>query len=460
MAFMKFSFLKDKITPDIPVMQVGFYARTHKSIGVHDDPYVSVVLMQANETVIIIALDLCFGDKCFAYGIKDAINKKYGLAQDKVIINYSHTHSVVAVEGEDSDKNRVKSCNINTGSLSTSEDNSESDHAEVIRYYNIIKDKIMNLIDEGFGSLIEGDAYICKGKSKFGVSRRFPSEEGIVWKPYFNESSIDTDLFLLKFIDKGKKIRGLIYNYACHPSTLGPDNYYISADFPSTVRRILEEANTGMTAVFLQGCGADIKPFITADNDRFKCCNFDEMEQAGNLLANEIQECIFHSEWRKIDAEFKTGYSDVKLYTEVWDAEKWKSILNDPDEDTFTKNHVEKILSRENDIGIDNYLPFYMSYFRLDGQTCFICLECEIVSDMGKDIKKLFDEDIIVLGYCNSRSCYIPTKKIMKEGGYESKSFIYAMLLGPFVPEVEDIIIGRAASMVSDTAYENRLKHL
>lgn len=431
---MKFSFLKEKITPDSPVTLVGFSARTHESEGIHDDTYANVVLLQAGEPVIIIALDLCFGDLSFANGIKEAIREKYGLSQDKIIINYSHTHSAVSITGGASEKSPDLWNN--------------ADYAEKIRYSNMVKGKIMGMIDEGFAKMTEGDVFICKGESTFGVSRRYPSEEGILWKPYFNEDSMDKDLFLLKFVDRDGRMRGLIYSYACHPTAMGSNNYLVSADFPGVVRRVLEEENPGMSVVFLQGCGADIKPYISADNGRFRGCTFDELEQAGRRLADEISQCIGQMKWRRINANFKTGFSDVKLYTEVWDEAKWATVLNDPKEPNYVKRATERLLNDMKENRVKNYLPFYMSFLRLDEKTCFICMENEVVTDIGKEIKNLFNEDVITLGYSNSRSCYIPTKKIIQDGGYEAESFKSARLSGPFVPEIEDIIVGRAALMV------------
>lgn len=445
---MKFRILKEKITPDIPVLQMGFAVRTHKSVGVHDDPYVSVVLIQANETVLIISLDLIYGDRSFAYGIKDAIYKKYGLSQDKIIINFSHTHSVVAVTGEDFEKRAERPYCMAGDSFMWDKDKNEVDYTEDIRYYNMIKKKVITMIDEGIKNPIDGDVYILKGKSQFGVSRRFPSEEGILWRPYFNEDCMDPDLFLLKFVDKNNNIKGLIYNYACHPTALSYDNYLLSADFPGVVRRILEEKNMGMTAVFLQGCGADIKPYISAEKDKFKSCNFDELEQGGITLANEIQGYIEKPDWRKLDLEIETGYSDVKLYTETWGMEKWQATLDNPNEVFYRKLSIIKIMSSIKANRVKNYLPYYISFLRLDKKTCFICLESEVVSEIGKKIKKLFDDDIITLGYSNSIACYIPTKAVLRDGGYERESFIGARLAGPFVPEVEDIVVGKAAMLV------------
>lgn len=456
---MKFSILKEEITPHIPVLQGGFADRTHKSEGVHDMPYVSVVLIQANKTVVIIALDLLFGDRSFANGIKRVISEKYNLMKDEIIINYSHTHSVVGVTGEDEEDKSSRAYSINADEFQWGKDKKDVDFTEDIKYFNIIKTKIIDMIDRGMQNLIDGEAYICKGRSKFGVSRRYPYEGEILWRPNFSEDAIDTDLFLIKFTDKNGNLRGLIYNYACHPTTLGPDNYLISADYPGVVRKYLEYQNPGMVPVFLQGCGADIKPYITADNGRFKSCNFDELETAGKFLANEIQalinetdenekDTIKGSKWRRINFNIKTESAEVKLYTETWDTQKWEYLLNDPKEPEYRKASVKKILLDMKEGKVKNYLPYYISLFRFDDRTSIIALECEIVTDIGKNIKKILgNEDAIVLGYSNSIVCYIPTRKILLEGGYESTSFIPARLAGPFVPEVEDIIIGKAVLM-------------
>jgi neutral ceramidase len=428
---LKFSILKEKITPEFPLFQQGFSGRERKkSIGVNDDIYTTVALIQSNKTVVIIALDLLYGNRRVANEIKSAINEKYGLTEDEIIINYSHTHSVIGIKGED------------------------DNNPENVVYYNTIKAKILDAIGKAFENLVEGDAFICKGKSKFGVSRRFPSEQGALWKPYFNENAIDMDLFLIKFADKNDNIQGLIYNYACHPTTLGPDNYWISADYPGMVRKHLEEKNEGLVPMFLQGCGADIKPYITADNGKFKSCNLDEVDEAGKSLAGEIQELIENAEWRKINTEIQTKASEVKLYSETWSIEKWEAIANDPDEPGYRRESAKRVIEKMKGGKVDNFIPYYISLLRLDEKTCIIALECEVVSDIGKKIKKILcDEDAIVLGYSNSSRCYIPTRDVLLNGGYESASFITAGLPGQFIHEVEDIIIGRATVMASNSIY-------
>jgi len=456
---MKFSIIKEKITPHFPMFQGGYAARTHKSEGVHDDPYATAIIIQANKTVIIIAFDLLYGNRNFANGIKKAIHEKYGIKGEDIIINYSHTHSAVRVIGEDE----------GVSNDAWNKDKKDTEYFEKIEYYHMIKNKIINMIGKGLQNLIEGEAYIFKGSSKFGVSRRFPWNGGVLFKPYFNEDAIDKDLFLIKFIDKDGKIRGLIYNYACHATVLGADNYLISADYPGVVRKYLENWYPGMIPVFLQGCCADVNPYIASTDDGFKGCSFEELETAGKRLATEIQALINEtgekekgitgendinkeSKWRRIDFNIRTDSAEVKLYTETWDIQKWESILNDPETPEYRIPLIKDVIRNMKEGIVKNFLPYYISVFRFDDKTCIIALECEVASDIGKNIKRILNnEDIIVLGYSNSSACYIPTRKILREGGYECESFMFARLAGSFLPEAEDVIVGKSVLMARNT---------
>ena len=98
--------------------------------------------------------------------------------------------------------------------------------------------------------------------------------------------------------------------------------------------------------------------------------------------------------------------------------------------------------------GRSPYFPFTVLVLRLDRQTCLVALENEMVNEIGKKIKHLFAQDLLVLGYSNSVTCYIPTRQILQQGGYEGDSFKRTNLTGPFTPETEDILIGRAAVRV------------
>ena len=445
---MKFMVLKEVITPDIPVLQFGFAARTHKSEGVHDDVYAHVVWLEGDETCVIIMLDLIGGDLSFAAGIRQAIYERFGIPGEQVVVSYTHSHSIVAITGEDRALagNRVSIAAENFG---YDDDDSGMDYTEDLRYYRTVRDIIIDMIGRCKAEAADGDIYINKGVSRFGVSRRKPSPDGgVLWEPYDCDAARDTDLYVLKLCDKSGNIRAIIYNYACHPTSLGPDNYLISADYPGAVAKRLEARYPGAVAVFLQGCGADIKPFQTGITGLFRSISFDELETEGEQMSNDVISLLDADGWRKLDGTVRIKTETVKLYCEPWPRERWADMASDPNESPHRKKSARKNLKRYDDGTVTHYLPYTMSCLKLDESVCIVTLPCEVVNAIGKRIKSLFADGIITLGYTNNVSCYIPTRRVSEEGGYEAKTFIGAGVTGPFVHETEDIIVGHAAAMI------------
>ena len=71
----------------------------------------------------------------------------------------------------------------------------------------------------------------------------------------------------------------LLVNYACHPSLLGPANLEYSADYPGAMRREIESAMPGTTALFIQGAAGDINPYRDKDPQ-----GFEAVEETGRAL--------------------------------------------------------------------------------------------------------------------------------------------------------------------------------
>lgn len=65
-----------------------------------------------------------------------------------------------------------------------------------------------------------------------------------------------------------------------------------------------------------------------------------------------------------------------------------------------------------------------------------------MVVDYALRAKKEFPHtDLIVAGYSNDVMCYIPSKRVLHEGGYEAvDSMIYYGQPGPFSDDVEETI--------------------
>jgi hypothetical protein len=72
-----------------------------------------------------------------------------------------------------------------------------------------------------------------------------------------------------------------------------------------------------------------------------------------------------------------------------------------------------------------------------------IALGGEVVVDYSLRTKKEFPgKNIFVAGYSNEVMCYIPSERVLKEGGYEAdSSMIYYGMPGPFEKGIEEKIM-------------------
>jgi hypothetical protein len=95
--------------------------------------------------------------------------------------------------------------------------------------------------------------------------------------------------------------------------------------------------------------------------------------------------------------------------------------------------------------------PYPVQAIRFDKSLTLVALGGEVVVDYALRIKREYPkENIVVAGYSNDVMCYIPSRRIVKEGGYEAvDSMIYYGQPGPFTEEVEDTIFGTIHQVLS-----------
>ncbi len=439
---MRYALVRQKITPTTAVWQCGFAARTKKSAGIHDELYASLLLLEDKKgsRVLLISLDIIGGDRSFITELRAALKDQYGL--DQVLLNYSHTHAAVRIFGQAAQKK-------DSGGHFWHHRESDQDSQAALAYSRSIHETVLALAGQAIAELAAGSLYLLRCQSDFGISRRYPKPDGtIAWLPYDNPAARDPDLFLLRLEDQSGRLTGLIFQYACHPTTLGSDNYLISADYPGAVRQLLENYQPGLTSFFLQGCGADIKPRATATPAGFKQCTFAELAEAAAGLAAKIKAWLTQDGWRRLELDLAFTRADLRLFASSWPGQKWQQLLEDP----ATPDYMRRSLEYEKKAGLvrKDYLPYEISVLRLDRTAGLVALENEVINSYGKNIKRLFDQDLLVLGYSNSCRGYIPDRQVICQGGYEADSFKLLGLTGPYYEEIEDIILGRAASLVAD----------
>lgn len=424
---MKFAVNKRVITPRFSFVQQGFAARRDPWTKVHDDLYARAAVLAENTVTALISLDLISGDRSFEKEVSGALSEEFGIPPDHVVLSYTHTHGALGI-----------------GSYGGEES---------AGYRAFILGTITDLVREGLEGMREAKMSLCRASSDFGVSRRYPSPEGILWKPNFDPEAADRDLYLLKFEDKDG-VRGIFWNYACHPTSCGPSNLEITADYPGAVAHILETEFPGSCAMFLQGCGADIKPVISASEGSFVSLTAEQMALGSRRMADDLLRALRSGGWKEISGDITARSEEIMLPCTHWDRSAWEEIAYGENQPEYRKKAALRALEKYDRGELTPGLPFVLKCVRLSAGVRMICLENEMVNAYGRRIKERIAGDTITLGYTGRVCGYIPTAQILREGGYESESFLGAGTAGPFAEGLEEAILSAAVRLAERTEEE------
>ncbi|HEU0138346.1 MAG TPA: hypothetical protein VFQ79_01490, partial [Bryobacteraceae bacterium] len=169
----------------------------------------------------------------------------------------------------------------------------------------------------------------------------------------------------------------------------------------------------------------------------------------GSELATAVTEKI-SGDLRAISGPLRTAFyiEELDFATPPTRDELKKKLSH---ENVYERRHAEEMLKI---MDRDGRLPAKYSYplqvWQFGPNLTLIAMAGEVVVDYNLRLRKeLGEENTWVAGYSNDVSAYIPSLRILKEGGYEGGgAMIYYVQPGPFAPNVEELIMERIHKLV------------
>ncbi len=188
-------------------------------------------------------------------------------------------------------------------------------------------------------------------------------------------------------------------------------------------------ANQGATAMFLAGCGADQNPYPRR--------SVELAMQHGKALADAVQK-VLSGEFIPVRPPVRTYFTTVDLEFSPYDPDQFKEeMLGDNRYRLYRARFILEALDKGYDVGT---LSYPVQAVRFNNDFTLLALSSEVVVDYSLKTKNRYpDENLFVAGYSTEVQCYIPSARVLKEGGYEPEtSMIYYGLPGPFAGDVEE----------------------
>ncbi len=410
------------ITPERPMWMSGYASRTRPADGKLTDLWAKVLVLADAEgqRAAMVSLDLVGIGRELSVSICRQLEQKYGLQRDQVALFTSHTHTGPVV-------------GRNLGPL----------------HYGLVDEKQRELIEEyadwleeqvvaAVGRAID-DLKPCRlswgsGTATFAVNRRQNREAevpelraaGQLKGPY------DHDVPVLAVHDAEGQLKTVLFGYACHATVLS--FYQWSGDYPGFAQIELEQALPGCQAMFFAGCGGDQNPLPRREVEYAR--------EYGKRLADAVRN-VLENDLKPIEGKLKTRYTEIPLALDTLPTRE------EVKQDLTSKNRYEAARARmlleqfERDGGLSSTYPYPISVWDFGDAVQLVILGGEVVVDYAVRLKsELGGKRTWVAGYSNDVMAYIPSRRVLREGGYEGVgAMVYYGLPTAWAPTVEKAIV-------------------
>ncbi|WZO99812.1 neutral/alkaline non-lysosomal ceramidase N-terminal domain-containing protein [Isosphaeraceae bacterium EP7] len=415
------------ITPTKSTWMAGYGSRTKPSEGAIHDLWAKALAMQAPDgsKALLISLDLCGIGRDLSVPIAEAIGSKHGMARDRIVLACSHTHSGPVV-----------------GTNLISMYKLDADQAARVAEYAVeLAATIRRIADEAFEHLAPADLGWQTGTADFGVNRRENTEANVpaLRQALALKGPVDHDVPVLR-VKAGGKVLAVVCGYACHCTVLSGQQF--CGDYAGFAQVAIERANPGITALFVAGCGADQNPLPRR--------TVELAESYGAQLAAAVAD-VMVGPMHPVEGSPTTAYREVPIaFAKLPTREELDRDAKAAD--FYTASRARLLIGQlVKDGKLAPTYPYPIQSWKLGGLT-WIFLGGEVVVDYSNRLKRnLGSSSTWVSAYCNDVMAYIPSARVLKEGGYEgATSMIYYGLPSPWAEPVEDSIIDGIKSILAE----------
>ncbi len=412
------------ITPKKNVWMAGYASRKKPAEGTSLDLHAKALAFEdgRGERFVLVTLDLIGISRSMRDEVAKQVSTKFGLAPDRLLFNASHTHSGPVVRGRPSVIYQL----------------SEEQWAEVDGYVRSLESMLVDVVGRALQDLRPAKLSHSHARAGFAMNRRLPSEKGVQNSPY-PEGPVDHTVPVLRVEDPQGKLRALLFGYACHNTTLALQEY--NGDYAGYAQEYLQKSHPGITALFLMGCAGDQNPYPRGTVELAK--------QHGRALATAVDAALLPKP-RPIQGNLNASLEDVTL--QFVPLTRDELVRMGMSMDPYDVSRSKLLLPELEKTGqLKSTYAYPIQVVQIGNDLTLVALAGEVVVDYSFRLRKELGEGTIwVAGYSNDVFGYIPSVRVLKEGGYEGGGAMrFTSLPGPFAPSVEERIIERVKTLTA-----------
>ncbi len=407
------------ITPSEPVPMAGYASRRAPFEAVAQPIYAKALALRDREggRALLITADILGFTAERSASICRRLEESDGLAREQVLLNASHTHSGPLV----------------AGSMLTSVP--EAARERIRRYVGVMEDRIVAAARKALQDLRPAHLSWGRGVASFAMNRREFTDRGVILGTNASGPA-DRTVPVLRVAGADGSPRAVVFGAASHCTTLTGRNMLLGGDYAGYAQEFLEVRRPGVQAMFVTGCAGDANPYPRG--------TIDLARRHGSELAAAVEQ-VLGGELRPLRGPLRTEFRQVDLPL----AEHTKERILEMHDGApsyrrfFTQGALAK-LERGRPLLRSYSAPFAL--WRFGSDLTLVAFSGETVVDYVRLTQEALGPlNLWVSGYSNDVFGYLPTSRILREGGYETRGLYVEY--GLFRPGVEDAVMAAVRDM-------------
>ena len=412
------------ITPPVGTGFDGYAARQASSIGVHDPLLAQLLLLKSgSQMVAVICLDLLGVSLDFTNQVRRGIQEAIGVPGECVLVACSHTHSGAA------------------GFLPPHPGIKTSPDAGLQQW---LTRQLIGAARWAAGSLQPARLGVGQGAvAGIGLNRNNPQG-----------GAVDEQVTVLQIENESNKPLAVLMNYGCHPTVLGYENLYFSADFPGAARAILRQINPQTIFLFTNGASGDISTRFTRRSQ-----DFAEVDRLGRLLAGEVLK-VMQLILTQPDAKLSGKVAEVELKYRDFptpqvarqELERLQAELDELKAAHASHGELRRAITRLEGAQGQALMAQELAGCRANrsqvqvlqiGELALVALPGEPFTPTVLEIKRRSPKACTaVVSYANDYQGYFPDAQSILEGSYEA-------LISPYAADIAEIFSETALNLIT-----------
>jgi len=392
---------KVDITPELPIRLAGYQSRLAEATRVEAPLSARALAIgsDADGPVVLVTADVIAVSETMSDAVAAAVRAKHpGLTRERIAVCATHQHTGPAIAG--------------TIPFIFSRDLPAEENARIERYAARLQEKLIEVALAALADRRPARLAWAQGTAEFAVNRRLIVDGKHTGYKATPGGPVDHALPVLRAVDAQGAVRAVLVNYACHCTTLKGGDNYVHPDWAGEAAKRIEGRHAGAVALVAIGCGADADPQprglpAVATNGGAVA------DAVARVMAGEMRALgrVTHAAFRRIELPLGRVVPRAELEARL--------------EGKANVAYAAAQFLKQLDAGkpLPSVVPYPVQAWAFDGDFAMVLLGGEVVADYALRLKReLGVSRLWVNAYANHVPCYIPSRQVLKEGGYEAEA--------------------------------------